>query len=660
MNIKSVYSFVIVSSMLVWNLAAATPEGGQVAAGAATITQKGTTTTINQTSPSAVINWHGFDTASNETVQFNQPAVDSVVLNRINSGLPTNFAGTLNANGKVFIVNTAGVVFVGGSHVNTAGLVTTTLDVKDEDFMKGNYKFFTQDGHDNATIINNGTITTKDAGIVALIAPNTSNGQTGVIQADLGKVVLASGSTFVLDFNQDQLINFDASSVVKAGHVENAGIIAANNGKVFVTANDIAKVLDNTVSTSTVTPASTVVTKPDGSIVLGTSDDGMVKISGKINAGQVRVCAAKGINIDAPITATNAENGVKMHTQNGNIAIHDLISTQGDASVSLIASNGSISESGVGGVSTNNLSTVSASGTSLNSDVNAIHNFTAVNSQSGDIYLANSGNVEVKGITQNAGNLTISTPGSISQDAFPSHAIRVSGSTKLVSKNNGGINLLSDNAFTGPVNIDTNSSVVMQHSSHNLVLGNVFVGGDLDIENRAGAISQTCEGVVIVSGKTTLTTQDAPIALTNSGNKFSSWINIRNSIYSNQSVSLNNSMDTEIDNATAGGVLTLTVNGELVVNDSLNSFATHAPNGHSIIVNASHVSAALYKKAGVVNPGKNNSYLIYVPNTDAVSSSFSGNLAKPAEIFNTAYTTTSPGTIAEGNYLIYSDGQSIA
>ena len=118
-----------------------------------------------------------------------------LTLNRITNGLPTNFAGSLSANGQVWILNPAGVLFTSTSHVDVAGLLVTTHNITDSNFMSGHYQFDSVPGYENSKIINNGTITAKDTGIVALVAPGVEN--NGMIEANLGQVHLRSGSSFV-------------------------------------------------------------------------------------------------------------------------------------------------------------------------------------------------------------------------------------------------------------------------------------------------------------------------------------------------------------------------------------------------------------------------------------------------------------------------------
>ena len=54
-------------------LAQAAPAGGQVAAGAGSISQSGATTTIEQSSQNLSLNWQSFNIARPETVNFVQP-----------------------------------------------------------------------------------------------------------------------------------------------------------------------------------------------------------------------------------------------------------------------------------------------------------------------------------------------------------------------------------------------------------------------------------------------------------------------------------------------------------------------------------------------------------------------------------------------------------
>src|SRR5262245_27678735 len=108
---------------------AQSPHGGSVVAGSAGISQTGAVTTINQSSQKAIINWQGFSIGPEATVNFNQPNSSAAALNRVIGNEQSVISGALNANGRVFIVNSAGVLFTKDAQVNVGGLVASTLDI---------------------------------------------------------------------------------------------------------------------------------------------------------------------------------------------------------------------------------------------------------------------------------------------------------------------------------------------------------------------------------------------------------------------------------------------------------------------------------------------------------------------------------------------------
>src|SRR3954471_17234147 len=185
--------------------ALAGPNGGVVVGGSAQINHQGSANvTVNQFSDKAIINWNLFNIGVGEKTVFNQPNGSSVILNRVTGGQgPSEILGTLQANGKVFIVNRDGIIFGAGAVVTTAGFLATTSDIKNEDFMAGRFNFSIP-GRPDASIVNLGTITATNGGFAALVAPGVRN--SGTITAALGTIGLAAGNTFSLDFYGDRLI----------------------------------------------------------------------------------------------------------------------------------------------------------------------------------------------------------------------------------------------------------------------------------------------------------------------------------------------------------------------------------------------------------------------------------------------------------------------
>jgi filamentous hemagglutinin family protein len=305
--VKAAFKLTAFSSMFFLQLVFAAPQGGNVVAGSAQISQTNNQTIINQSSQNAVINWTGFNTASTESVQFNQPNNSAIALNRIMSGLPTNYSGALSANGQVWILNPSGVLFASTSKVDVAGLLVTTHNITDGNFMAGNYQFNSVAGYENSKIINNGLISAKDSGIVVLVAPGVEN--NGVITANLGKVYLSSGSAFVLDMYGDSLINFGSSPAVQNGYVSNSGSITASGGKVYMTAHSAAGVLDNVISMSGTIQATGVVNGPKGEIILNGGSAGTTKVSGTLSARGGHIETSGHVLIIDPTAVIDAAGG---------------------------------------------------------------------------------------------------------------------------------------------------------------------------------------------------------------------------------------------------------------------------------------------------------------------------------------------------------------
>jgi|GEM_PF-7108353 len=265
-------------------LALAGPQGGQVVAGSASINSpNANTTNIHQASNRAAIDWQSFSLGSNDYVQFFQPNSGSVALNRVVGGNPSSILGNLTANGQVFLVNPAGVYFGQGATVDVAGLVATTMNIGNDDFMAGNY-LFSRDisSPDNATVINEGILAARDGGYVVLSGDYVNN--NGIISAQLGTVALAAGAGMTLDIAGDNLINFtvDAASVSELAGVDNAGDLYADGGRVIMTAEVADNLVNAAVNNSGRVQAQGVL-EQDGAIYL-VANGGDVVNSGIVDA----------------------------------------------------------------------------------------------------------------------------------------------------------------------------------------------------------------------------------------------------------------------------------------------------------------------------------------------------------------------------------------
>ncbi len=224
--------------------ALANPENGVVVEGSATINVDGKKLDVIQHTDKAVIDWRTFNIEIDEHTQFIQPNSGSLALNRVLTADPSYILGRLSANGNIILINPNGVFFGANSRVDVNGLIASTADINNSDFIQGRYNFMTP-GNPNAIIRNDGLINAKEAGLVGLVAPVVEN--NGIISAKLGKVSLASGDTFTLDMYGDNLINVAVNGNIAKQAVKNTGTIEADGGRIALTAAAGRDIVDSLI-----------------------------------------------------------------------------------------------------------------------------------------------------------------------------------------------------------------------------------------------------------------------------------------------------------------------------------------------------------------------------------------------------------------------------
>ncbi|MFC6276477.1 ESPR-type extended signal peptide-containing protein [Psittacicella hinzii] len=191
--------------------------------GSANVVTNGLVTSIT-TTPNTVINWKDFNVAPNEILKFVQQNSNSAVLNRVLGGRTSEILGQLSSNGRVFIVNPAGIIFGKNAVVDAAGLVASTLDISDDDFVSGKYVFNQEKDSAIAQILNQGLIKINDDGTLALVGGQVVN--TGSLTAKNGTVYLAAGKSITIADLSNPLISYTVTAGNKA---VNLGQIVAKN-----------------------------------------------------------------------------------------------------------------------------------------------------------------------------------------------------------------------------------------------------------------------------------------------------------------------------------------------------------------------------------------------------------------------------------------------
>ena len=304
----------------------ANPHGGVVVGGQAAINQAPGVTVVDQASDRAVINWRGFDIDRGELTRFNQPDKGSIALNRVISKDPSKLRGQLQANGQVWLVNPNGILFGESAQVDVNGLVATTADISDKDFMSGRYNFSKASPNSEASVVNQGQISVGERGLAGLVAPHVRN--SGVIQGKMGQVVIAGTPTFTVDFYGDGLIQFEATSKVTENAnrseplVHNDGKISVEGGTVLITANAAAGIVDDVINMDGIVEAQSV-GMSNGEIVLTGGEAGAVKVGGRLDAsgkdkgttgGSIDVVGEQVVILDgARVDASGVSGGGKVH-----------------------------------------------------------------------------------------------------------------------------------------------------------------------------------------------------------------------------------------------------------------------------------------------------------------------------------------------------------
>ncbi len=292
-----------------------TPQGGQVVGGQASIAQAPGSVTITQSSARTAINWQSFNVGSAAKVTFKQPNAQAIALNRVISNNPSIIAGRIDANGQIVLMNQSGVVFTPGSQVNAESLVVSTAGISAKNFMAG-HMVFDAPPKPGARIVNDGTITMKQAGLAAFVAPQVIN--RGTITATLGHVILAGASTFTLDISGDGLVSIDVTQAVRKvdlggrvvdALVTNQGLIVANGGTVTLTAQAVDGVIQQLLDVRGVVQADSVGQSKGAITIAGIGGD--LQVAGSLLARGAQPGSGGGtIAVDATGTVKLASTAM--------------------------------------------------------------------------------------------------------------------------------------------------------------------------------------------------------------------------------------------------------------------------------------------------------------------------------------------------------------
>ena len=508
-------SALVASTMLTSSGAmAGGPSGGKVAVGSATITNPSSTqTVVNQTSQKALINWNSFSVPTGSSITFDQPNTTSLTVNRVLGPNASTIDGQLLANGNIWLINANGVLFGHGSQVDVGALLATTSDLSDDDFRKGRYRF-TKPGNPGASVVNQGSITAAQGGSVVLSGSQVSN--QGVVQANLGTVVLGGANAFTVDLDGDNLLRYQITAPVTAppkgtpqsgsALVSNSGTIAAAGGRILLTARAAKNVQDDVINNTGQIEATTV-SSHDGEIDFDAGPDGTVNAGGTINAsgtgagltggainvagGTVNVTNGATINASGDAGGGTIQIGGGLHgkgtiansnaTNIGSATISANAITKGNGGTVAIWSNGTTSFGGTvsatGGVQGGNGGLVETSGGNVNVGTAGKVITSAAQGKTGD-WLLDPTNIDISASgTDGIGGSNIS----------PNTIIGALGSTNVTLEATNDISVFSDIDYSSAnaLSLLASHDIVVQANVQNSGTGaiNLIAGWDGETTN---------------------------------------------------------------------------------------------------------------------------------------------------------------------------------
>ncbi|MBK7685935.1 MAG: filamentous hemagglutinin N-terminal domain-containing protein [Rhodocyclaceae bacterium] len=457
------------------SIAHANPAGMQVVGGTASLSQIGKVLTVTN-STGAILNWNQFNIAAGETTRFVQSSVSSAVLNRVLSSDPSLIYGTLSSNGKVWLINPAGILVGASGRVDTAGFVASTLGVSNHDFLANRLNF--QGSISSGQVTNEGTLTTPSGGSIYLIGATVSN--SGIITTPKGETILAAGESVRLVDTGTPGVTVEITGsanratnlgdiTAEAGRIGIAGALVANSGKlnassvvedggrIFLRATKKIELADTSkISADGLAGGSiTTITRENGQI------SGELVARGEISA-QSNTPNGRGGFVETSAAAVKIEDDLIVNTGGGQWLIDPLDFTIG-------AGNGSQTTSGIGATT---LQTALGSGSvTIQTDASTVGN--------GDIFVNSA-------VTWSANSLTLQAHRNIDVNA------------NLTASGTGSINLRADDLNTDGVGkIQQNSSSIISQAAGTITLraGDGIVAtvnganNVLDAQTSTGSIS---------------------------------------------------------------------------------------------------------------------------------------------------------------------------
>ncbi len=248
--------------------------------------------TVNQTQSRALLSWDNFDVGTNTNLIFNQRGnKDWVAVNRVVGGInpatglldasrgpkPSEILGSIRADGAVYVLNRAGVLFGATSQVNLNSLVASTLEIGAAKSVISNKLIDRTLDQRNQDYLLNGILSAAQSTLLASVTGE----QHGAVETALGSRIQSTGGFVILAAPEVKAAGEIATAVggqvsLQAGtHID---ALSSSGAQSSVDRYVRGLVLAST-GTGSVT-ASGSIDAPQGYISLGTDQRGTIDFSG--------------------------------------------------------------------------------------------------------------------------------------------------------------------------------------------------------------------------------------------------------------------------------------------------------------------------------------------------------------------------------------------
>ncbi len=212
----------------------------------------------------SIIEYNMFSLNADRMIQFVQGGASARLLNRVVMFNPSMLNGTINADGRVYIVNPSGISIGPNGKVNAQAFYAVAGDLSNADFLNGIDRFTSpaDAGSDFGNVLvdtggeihardiyligraieNRGTIMGTGGGLIAMV---TGNNEVIIQQLGTRITVMVDGATLVDDgdFGDPSRPPFFGTSNPSGegtARIRNSGLIQNAGGRTFLGAGDIA------------------------------------------------------------------------------------------------------------------------------------------------------------------------------------------------------------------------------------------------------------------------------------------------------------------------------------------------------------------------------------------------------------------------------------